>query len=146
MMRATSVSAAIVMVLAGCAVQQDWPPTDAFRTIARTVAADEEGRRVAVPDALAGGRDELPWGVRQALTTAGFDVVPHDSPHDPERVQLRFREFGRSERGDWLIVTEVYRDAATTARVERWTVECPEQQCSVASRLLEAGDPAVTPP
>lgn len=144
-MRATFAAATLAAVLTACAVQQDWPPPDAFRTIARAVAADEDGRRVAIPDALADGAEELPWGVRQALTTGGFDVVSRDSPRDTQRVQLRFREFGRTERGDWLIVTETYRDAVTTARMERWTVECDEQQCSVAARLLEAGDPAVTP-
>jgi hypothetical protein len=102
----------------------------AARAIARRVdASQDEGRLVVLSTLRGSDGDELPWGVRQSLTTAGFELGDSTVLNDPD---VRLLVFDRAERadGDWTVHTRTLRHGAPPTSAI-WLVRCGEESCEV---------------
>jgi hypothetical protein len=133
---------AISILLAGsllaCAggSRDEWEPA-AARAVARHVQAAEPAARLVVL-AHSGGaqRDELPWGVRQSLTTAGI-VVGDSSMIDEPGVLLLALDGSERDDGAWRIRTRLLRAGtpAVNADTTAFLVRCDlNDECSVQPR------------
>lgn len=122
----------LVAFTAACAGSErtEWDPA-AVRSLARHIAEREAGQQLVV--AATGGPDqaELPWGVRQSLTTGGL-AIGDTTAHRTDGVVLLVLE--RSARSDdaWLIDTRLERTGGSTQR-ESWVVRCTDAGCNVRS-------------
>jgi hypothetical protein len=123
------------LLAASCAAPEaamEWEPA-AARAVVRHVQEQNPGTRVAVLGTEGAGGAELPWGVRQSLTTGGVEVVSRD-PASPGMALLVLDRSARSN-GDWLVDTTYHPDPAGGARPDRarWRVSCRAEQCTVSS-------------
>jgi hypothetical protein len=102
----------------------------AARAVARRVdASQDEGRLVVLSTLRGSGGDELPWSVRQSLTTAGFELGDSTVLNDPD---VRLLVFDRAERADtvWTIHTRTLQRGAPPMSVI-WLVRCGDDACEV---------------
>jgi hypothetical protein len=123
----------VTLAAAGCGMQQaeaEWDPA-AARAVARHMQDATPAARIVVLATAGLGGAELPWGVRQSLTTGGVEVVDRD-PATPGTALLIFEQSSRSD-GDWLIDTTLHADTATSTPPARgsWRVRCEGDQCTV---------------
>jgi hypothetical protein len=105
--------------------------TAVVRAVVRRVDASSDGRRLVVVDTgRAGG--ELPWGVRQALATAGYEVSDGSGVRDAG-VRALTLESSFRDGGDWLVDVLIdTAQASTDGRTGvRWRVRCVDQPCEV---------------
>jgi hypothetical protein len=116
-------------VAAGCGqrdVPDAWDAT-AARAVARAEAALEPRTPlVALP--LIGGSsgDELPWGVRQSLTTGGIELAA--GPVPPGVRVLTFHD-ARRDGDAWIFRTSVQRDDGSATQRD-WRVRCTPAGCT----------------
>jgi hypothetical protein len=101
---------------------------------------------------------ELPWGVRQTLTTAGFQVVDTATQPAPDAVLLAFESSVR-EQDAWRLYGRVEEpaDAATSADAARpsvppgltralsWRVRCTTAGCEVLDTTERDGTGGTAP-
>jgi hypothetical protein len=105
-----------------------WDP-GAARAVARAEAATEPGTPLVALPAIGGaGGAELPWGVRQALTTGGIQLASGAPP--PGTRLLTFRD-ARRDGEDWVFRTTVQR-AGIDVTEREWRVRCTADSCTAA--------------
>jgi hypothetical protein len=106
----------------------------AARAVARRVeAADGERRLVVLHTVGSTAGAELPWGVRQSLTTAGIELGDSAVLHDPAVRLLILEEMQRVD-GDWSLHTRTLQHGQPAARVT-WRVRCDDTSCEVLDSL-----------
>lgn len=131
---AALVAAVVAAVGAGCGERGPTEEWDAavVRAVVRRVDASGAGRRLVVLDAgRAGG--ELPWGVRQALATAGYEVGDSTVLRDTGVRALTLASSFR-DGPDWLVDVYIHDTAQppTDGGIGvRWRVRCMDQPCEV---------------
>jgi hypothetical protein len=112
---------------------EQWDPA-VVRAVARQADAELDGERLVVLHTI-GGADgaELPWAARQALATAGIEVVDTTVLREPGVALLVFQQ-SRLMAGDWQVTTRLVRAGAPPVGdakpSRRWLVRCPDQQCT----------------
>jgi hypothetical protein len=138
MNRLPVVGIAFAVLLGACGVQQEAQVWDgaAARAVARHVEAATPGTRVVALSTAGIGGAELPWDVRQALTTGGTEVVSED-PAAAGTALLIFERSGQRD-GDWLLDTTLQGRAQTDFQDElpvphraQWRVRCDAEPCEV---------------
>ncbi|HSJ23211.1 MAG TPA: hypothetical protein VK929_00920 [Longimicrobiales bacterium] len=135
-MRGRRVSATLCLLISavgtGCAAgeaRDDWDPA-AVRAVARAAAA---GGDVAVLHAAGRPpRDELPWGIRQTLTTAGFMVVDSTAVRDPDG-RVLVLESSRPDGTDWIVRTYMLQPGGAGPSTE-WLVRCQADLCEASAQ------------
>jgi hypothetical protein len=105
----------------------DWDAA-AVRAVARAEGA--EGPLVVL-DRVGGpqGR-ELPWGVRQSLTTGGIQLTGSDAPPDPV-TRVLVLDASRRDGSDWLVDTRTIPPDGP-AMPATWRVSCANGSCNAA--------------
>jgi len=132
-MRAASLATLIASaaLLAACAPEVTASETyaDVLRATALRVRAAHPELSIRVLDRTPGSAaDPFTWDARQALTTAGFELVDASEPADSARHVLRFSSAERTD-SVWDVATRLRGPGVDTAEV-RWTVRCGEA-CTV---------------
>jgi hypothetical protein len=120
----------LLLPLAACGVGYDgadgWNAA-AARAVARTAAA---GQPLVVLERAGGPTGpELPWGVRQSLTTGGVQVIGNNAMRRVEAPVLIFDE-SRRDGEDWVVRTR--RVHAGTEDTTTWRVRCAGDTCQAA--------------
>jgi hypothetical protein len=116
-------------------VHEEWDP-GAVRAVARAEAATEPGTPLVARPTIGGpGGEELPWGIRQTLTTAGIELA---SGEPAPGVRLLTFHDARREGDDWILRTNVERNG-TGSRKTTWRVRCAENSCIAAPEPEEPG-------
>jgi hypothetical protein len=112
-----------------------WDPA-VVRAVARQVQASHPGHAVRVLSRLGGpAGPELSWGVRQALTTAGIEVVdaaPAAVAEQPDAALLVLEQALR-EGAEWVVGGRVEGVAETGATPLSWRVRCVDAVCEAAA-------------
>lgn len=126
----------LLILAAGCGrwdAREGWDPA-AVRAVARAAAA---GDAVAVLGRTGGpGGEELSWGVRQALTTGGFQVVD-SADMTGTGVPVLVLESSRRDGDDWVMHTHMLQQpgagpsAAGPSRT--WRVRCQDDLCEASA-------------
>lgn len=121
--------AAAPLTGAACAgAASDWEPA-AVRAVAREVEAMHPGDRIVVLATIGtGAGTELPWGVRQALTTGGLEVAAAGAPVPADAVLLTFERSAERD-GEWWIDTQITGSALPADGRMAWRVRCQESRC-----------------
>jgi hypothetical protein len=139
---------AACLLLAACAASTGcgrWETAEgwdggAARAVARQVeAAHEEGRIVVLSTLGDATGEDLPWGVRQSLTTAGFELGDSAAVADPDVILLIFEE-SRRAGADWHVHTRTLRQDAQPLRLT-WTVRCDDDSCTVVESVPRTTGP-----
>jgi hypothetical protein len=144
--RLLAVPAACVLV-AGCGdpgATGEWDGA-AVRTLVRRVQEGHPDRDVRVLGHAGGaGGPELPWSVRQALVTAGIEVVAAADAAaavaEPD-VTLLVLERSVREGTEWLVdvrLEDAAVDAAVDAASLRWRVRCVNGMCETVDSTVQA--------
>jgi hypothetical protein len=126
--RAAALTLAGVLAATACGVRDTadaWDP-GAARAVARQAAAELEQPLRVLATAGGPGGPELPWGVRQSLTTAGIEVTSERQPvpGSPLLVFIEQRRDGEL----WVVRTALLR-ADAAADTATWRVHCDEATC-----------------
>lgn len=126
---------------AGCRPQHaaiEWEP-GAVRAVARDIQQRHPNHTVvALSRAGSVEGHELPWGVRQSLTTGGVEVVDAIDT-EPATIVIVFEASTRAD-GDWLIDTSLAGGGAQQLDVPAaasWRVRCNES-CTVVDVQTQA--------
>jgi hypothetical protein len=139
------------IVAAGCVLQPacrvphagtDWNE-GAARTVARHVQAADPGTWLVVLGSIGGAAGaELPWAVRQSLTTGGIEVGDTSALRQPDTALLVFESASRTE-GEWIMETRLERAEPAAAALPdraRWRVRCTGDQCTIVEVQRRGGD------
>jgi hypothetical protein len=132
-MRATIAGLVLAATAAasGCGGETgDGGDAGAARAVARRVeGAQEHGRLVVLATLQGADGAELPWGVRQSLTTAGFELGDSAVLADPD-VRLLVFEDAQRAGADWALRTRTLQHGAPPLRLT-WRVRCDAGTCEV---------------
>jgi len=129
-LRGAALSVVAGVLLAGACARDASLAWDAAaaRAVARTAAAEAPGESFAVLQNQGGSRGrELPWGVRQSLTTGGITVA--EDVAAASRVMIL--DDARRDGEDWIVHTRIHRRSAAQDTVA-WRVRCPNDACEAA--------------
>jgi hypothetical protein len=142
---------ALVIALDGCGVPA--PDTDWDAAVARTVARRVQAAYPEV-DVRALGRvgsadgTELPWAVRQALTTAGIEIAVSNPTRDGDTMLLVFERSAR-DGAEWQVDVRLENEppATTTSPAGTpppdvtaltWRVRCVGGACEAVDSVIRA--------
>lgn len=101
-----------------------WDP-GAARAVARTAAAEAPDESFAVLQYHGNARGrELPWGVRQSLTTGGIALAADVSAAS----RVLILDDARRDGDEWVLYTRIHRGSAGQDTVA-WRVRCPNNAC-----------------
>jgi hypothetical protein len=118
-----------------------WEPA-VVRAVARQVQASQPPQEVRVLSRVGGpAGPQLSWGVRQALTTAGIEVVdavPAAGEEQPDAALLVLERSWR-DGAEWVVDGRLEGAAELAAHPLSWRVRCVDAVC-------EAAEPAARDP
>jgi hypothetical protein len=105
----------------------------AARAVARAAAAAQPQQPMVVLNAVGGpGGEELPWGVRQSLTTGGVQVADTAALHDGQTSVLIFESSTRTN-AEWIVHTRLVR-ADGPSESTAWRVRCTNDTCDATAQ------------
>jgi hypothetical protein len=135
---------ALVIAFGGCGVpapDTDWDAAVA-RTVARRVQAANPGIDVRVLGRV-GSTDgaELPWAVRQALTTAGLEIAASNGNRHADTMLLVFERSTR-DGAEWQVDVRLENAPPTTPAPDvtalTWRVRCVGGACEAVDSVIRA--------
>jgi hypothetical protein len=125
-------TAALILLLAGCGrweAQDGWD-APATRAVARAEAAAGEGPLIVLQYVAASRDAELPWGVRQSLTTGGIQLTDNPTPPDATSRVLIF-DAARRDGSDWVVDTRTVLPGGSV-QPTTWRVRCDNDLCTAS--------------
>jgi hypothetical protein len=139
--RAAATLVAAIALACGGGQDGDWD-AGAVRAVARQADAGRGELRLLIHRNVGGpGGAEMPFGMRQALTTAGFELADDDALSTPGARVLLFERSARAD-GGWRVDVAVHDTPDPEMRHGSriaWRVRCIDGSC-------EAADSAARPP
>jgi hypothetical protein len=137
-LRAGGLFVVLLAVLAGCGTQVaggEWDAS-AARAIARRVQAGHPAREVRVLGTIGEPMGpELPWSVRQSLTTGGIEIAGAGAASEPGTTLLVFEHSERAQGGWRIDVRLEGLDDAGAAAALTWRVRCGADGCEAVDSV-----------